>query len=72
MLGGQSVDVENEKNDIQALDKELLDYIYLNKTAALLEAPLMIGRCPWGSGKGRSILYGADWNQGGTGVPDSG
>ena len=36
MLGGQSVDVENEKNDIQALDKELLDYIYLNKTAALL------------------------------------
>ena len=52
MLGGQSVDVENEKNDIQALDKELLDYIYLNKTAALLEAPLMIGAVLGGAGKG--------------------
>ena len=50
MLGGQSVDVENEKNDIQALDQEMLNYIYLNKTAALLEGSLMIG----------GILGGAD------------
>ena len=43
MLGGQSVDVENEKNDGKALDRKTLEYIYLNKTSALLEAPLMIG-----------------------------
>ncbi len=43
MLGGQSVDVENEKNGIYAMDKETLDYIYLHKTSALLEAPLMVG-----------------------------
>ncbi|MDO4622741.1 MAG: polyprenyl synthetase family protein [Eubacteriales bacterium] len=53
MLGGQSVDVENEKNRIYSLDKESLDYIYLNKTAALLEAPLMVG----------AILAGADEEQ---------
>ena len=50
MLGGQGVDVENEKNEIQTLDKEMLDYIYLNKTAALLEGSLMIG----------GVLGGAD------------
>ena len=54
MLGGQSVDVENEKNDIQSLDREMLDYIYLNKTAALLEAPLMIGAVLGGAGKGET------------------
>ena len=51
MIGGQSVDVENEKNDKQVLDKELLDYIYLNKTATLLEIPLMIGAVLGGAGK---------------------
>lgn len=50
MLGGQSVDVENDKNGICALSKEKLDYIYLHKTGALLEAPLMIG----------AVLAGAD------------
>nr|WP_027872295.1 farnesyl diphosphate synthase [[Eubacterium] cellulosolvens] len=50
MLGGQSFDVENEKNGVFSLDRETLDYIYVNKTAALLEAPLMIG----------AILAGAD------------
>lgn len=40
MLGGQSVDV---MNDGKPLTRELLDYIYENKTARLLEAPLMIG-----------------------------
>ena len=40
MLGGQSVDVEN---DGKPLTKELLDYIYEHKTAALLEASMMTG-----------------------------
>lgn len=43
MLGGQSVDVLNEKNQGAALTEQELDYIYLNKTSALLEAPLMVG-----------------------------
>lgn len=47
MLGGQSVDVEN---DGKPLDAELLNYIYEHKTAALIEAPMMIG----------AILSGAD------------
>jgi geranylgeranyl diphosphate synthase type II len=47
MLGGQSVDVEN---DGKPLDPELLDYIYKHKTAALIEAPMMAG----------AILAGAD------------
>ncbi|MEE1115061.1 MAG: polyprenyl synthetase family protein [Eubacterium sp.] len=50
MLGGQGLDVQNEKNDVFALDEETLSFIYENKTAALLEAPLMIG----------AILAGAD------------
>lgn len=53
MLGGQSVDVENEKNEVFTLKKEELDYIYLHKTSALLEAPLMIG----------AVLAGADSEQ---------
>lgn len=47
MLGGQSVDVEN---DGKPLEKELLDYIYKNKTSALIEASMMTG----------AILAGAD------------
>ena len=47
MLGGQSVDVEN---DGKPLEKELLDYIYKNKTSALIEASMMAG----------AILAGAD------------
>ncbi len=43
MLGGQSVDVMNEKNQGSALTEKELNYIYLNKTSALLEAPLMTG-----------------------------
>ncbi len=50
MLGGQSVDVENEKNETAVLSREELDAIYLHKTSALLEASLMIG----------AILAGAD------------
>ena len=40
MLGGQSVDVEN---DGRPMNKELLDYIYKNKTSALIEAAMMCG-----------------------------
>ena len=47
MLGGQSVDVEN---DGKPLDRELLDYIYKNKTSALIEAAMMTG----------AVLAGAD------------
>lgn len=47
MLGGQSVDVEN---DGKSMDKEMLDYIYRHKTSALIEAPMMAG----------AVLAGAD------------
>lgn len=40
MLGGQGVDVENDGRE---MTKEMLDYIYENKTSALIEASLMIG-----------------------------
>ena len=40
MLGGQSVDVENDR---KPLDLQLLDYIYENKTSALMEASMMVG-----------------------------
>ena len=50
MLGGQSVDVEN---DGKALEKDMLDYIYENKTSALIEASMMTG----------AILAGADSEQ---------
>lgn len=40
MLGGQSVDVEN---DGKPLEKEMLDYIYRSKTSALIEASMMTG-----------------------------
>lgn len=40
MLGGQSVDVTNEGKPIS---KEMLDYIYENKTSALIEGSMMVG-----------------------------
>lgn len=40
MLGGQGVDVEN---DGRPLSREMLDYIYMNKTSALIQASLLIG-----------------------------
>lgn len=48
MLGGQSVDVENDK---KALDKETLDYIYENKTSALIECAMTIGAILAGASK---------------------
>ncbi len=52
MLGGQSLDVENEKNAVLQLSKDELDYIYRNKTSALIEAPLMIGAVLAGASAG--------------------
>ena len=49
MVGGQTVDVMAEKEGIR-LDMEKLLYIHANKTAALIQAPLMIG----------AVLAGAD------------
>ena len=40
MLGGQSVDVEN---DGKPMSREMIDYIYENKTSALIEASVMTG-----------------------------
>lgn len=40
MLGGQSVDVTNEGKPVS---KEMLDYIYENKTSALIESSMMVG-----------------------------
>ena len=42
MLGGQAVDVENDKNN-KPLDKDMLDFVYRLKTSALIEASLCIG-----------------------------
>jgi geranylgeranyl diphosphate synthase type II len=50
MLGGQSVDVENDGKDIE---RDTLEFIYANKTSALIEAPLMVG----------AILAGANRKQ---------
>ena len=43
MLGGQGLDVENEKNGTQKYGEKELLYIYEHKTAALLEASMMVG-----------------------------
>lgn len=48
MLGGQSVDVTNEGKPIQ---REMLDYIYKNKTSALIESAMMIGAILAGASK---------------------
>ena len=40
MLGGQRVDVENDGKPVK---KEVLDYIYQNKTSALIECAMMAG-----------------------------
>ena len=40
MLGGQSVDVTNDR---KPMGRQMLDYIYENKTSALIEASLMVG-----------------------------
>lgn len=49
MLGGQAVDVDCEKNQ-NSLTREKLLYIHENKTAALIEASMMIGALLGGAG----------------------
>ena len=48
MLGGQSVDVEN---DGKPITQDMLDYIYRHKTSALIEAAMMTGAVLGGAGK---------------------
>ena len=55
MLGGQSVDVEN---DGKPLTKEMLDYIYRNKTSALIEASMMTGAILAGAGEKEVEIIG--------------
>lgn len=43
MIGGQVVDVESEKMPVSEMTRKRLDFIYRLKTAALLEASMMIG-----------------------------
>ena len=43
MLGGQDADVEAEKSFIDNDDISLIEYVYENKTSALIEASLMAG-----------------------------
>ena len=51
MIGGQSVDVENEKNANMSMSQEQLDFIYRLKTSALIEASMMIGTVLSGAGE---------------------
>lgn len=53
MLGGQSVDVEN---DGKPIGKEMLDYIYRHKTSALIEAPMMAGAVLAGANKEQAAV----------------
>lgn len=48
MLGGQSVDV---MNDGKPMSREMLDYIYENKTSALIEASMLTGAALAGAEK---------------------
>lgn len=50
MMGGQSVDVQNDGNP---LSEDMLDFIYCLKTSALIEGSMMVG----------AILAGADEDQ---------
>ncbi len=50
MLGGQTADIEAEDKDASEVTESLIEYIHINKTAALIEASMMIG----------GILAGAD------------
>ena len=52
MIGGQVVDVESEKNQLD-ITEEKINFIYELKTGALIEASMMIG----------AILAGADDNE---------
>lgn len=50
MVGGQALDVYSEKNEDFTVERKALEFIYENKTSALLEASMMAG----------AVLAGAD------------
>ncbi len=52
MLGGQSVDVENDGKQIS---REMLDYIYEHKTSALIEASMMTGAVLGGANEEQTV-----------------
>ncbi|HIV17379.1 MAG TPA: polyprenyl synthetase family protein [Candidatus Alectryocaccobium stercorigallinarum] len=51
MLGGQDVDVENEKTGIKGDKSDILNFIYEKKTSALIEASMMAGAALAGAGE---------------------
>ena len=53
MLGGQALDVQN---DGKPLTTEQLDYIYANKTSALLEGSMMVGAALAGASEDEIFL----------------
>ena len=53
MLGGQSVDVEN---DGKPMSREMIDYIYENKTSALIEASVMTGAILGGATEEETVI----------------
>ncbi|MCI9125005.1 MAG: polyprenyl synthetase family protein [Eubacterium sp.] len=55
MIGGQAVDVQNEKNETCA-DRDMLDFIYRLKTAALMEASMMAGAVLAGAGEAQARI----------------
>ena len=61
MLGGQSVDVEN---DGKPMSREMIDYIYENKTSALIEASVMTGAILGGATEEIAIVEKAAKNIG--------
>lgn len=50
MIGGQAVDVEAEKKNLQ-LDGDRLLFIHAHKTAALIQSAMMVGACLAGAGE---------------------
>ena len=72
MLGGQSVDVQNEKMGSLSLSSQELDYIYLHKTSALLEASLEMGAVLAGAGEREAAAMEQIGRKNRSGFPDPG
>ena len=63
MVGGQCLDVEAEKKEME-LSKEQLLFVYENKTAALLQASLMCGAYLAGDDDAAAVLEKAGYDLG--------
>ncbi|MBR5421775.1 MAG: polyprenyl synthetase family protein [Lachnospiraceae bacterium] len=63
MVGGQCLDVEAEKKELE-LSKEELLFVYENKTAALLQASLMTGAALAGDSKLAGLMEKAGYELG--------